>query len=304
MQTTRRTLLWFGVSILLVVVGAISGRAFFLHKTNNTPVAAYLLPIDNNSRVKLAWWHTKTLRLPLTLHSGEQASLPANATIKVVHTDTGEAEVITGPKKLILQQKLPSEPEALISPLTEIVTTAKTVVPKLTGNFTLTSPAGITRYLNPLITWTAREGILYDVAVLDPADPLVPPRVAEKIRPPVALADLATPQRRQLGADRNYEVVVRETGATNVIGGARFLTSPSAQLENQLPTTPVDLIAEATAAMAKKPYRTGDAWLALSHLPADWAKSELGVRLRLRVAADLGLADELAHALEDAKRLR
>lgn len=304
MQPKRHPLLWSSAAITLVIVGAIWGRAFFFHQTNNQPVAAYLLPVDANSRVKLTWWHTKTLRLPVTLHSGEQASIPANATIRVVHTDSGDVENVTGPAKLILQQKIPSEPEALISPLAEIVKTAKVVAKKLTNDFAITSPIGVTRYLNPLITWTAREGVLYDVAVLDPADPMVPPRVAEKVRPPVALADLETPQRRQLAVDRNYELIIRETGATNVIGGAHFLTAPNSQVENQLPTTPTELIAEAAAAMAKKPYRTGDAWLALSHLPADWAKSELGVRLRLRVAADLGLADELARALEDTSRLR
>jgi hypothetical protein len=55
--------------------------------------------------------------------------------------------------------------------------------------------------------------------------------------------------------------------------------------------------------MAKKPYRTGDAWLALTRLPTDWAKTELAIRLRLRVTAELGLADELASALKDAAQL-
>jgi hypothetical protein len=162
----------------------------------------------------------------------------------------------------------------------------------------------VTRYLNPLITWVAREGIVYDVGVADAADPFVPLRKASGIRPPIALADLETPQRRQLGADRNYIIAVRETNSTTPAAGARFLTATNAELENKLPATPAELIAEATAAMARKPFRTGDAWLALARLPPAWLQSEPGVRLRLRVASELGLPDEFARAKADAAHLR
>jgi hypothetical protein len=144
----------------------------------------------------------------------------------------------------------------------------------------------------------------YDVAVADSADPLVPPRIARNLRPPIALADLETPQRRQLGVDRNYIVIIREANSTTIAGGARLLTTTDAQLENQLPTTPADLLVEAVTALAKKPYRTGDAWLALSRLPPEWSRSELGVRLRLRVATELGLAAEFNRALADARALK
>lgn len=73
--------------------------------------------------------------------------------------------------------------------------------------------------------------------------------------------------------------------------------------EGALPVAPAELLTEAVMAMAKKPTRTGDAWMALSRLPADWAESELGVRARLRVAAELGLTEELARAQEAARGL-
>jgi len=300
---TRRAIIWLGVTIVLVAAGALTGRSLVRAKADHTPVAAYLIPIDNNSRAKPAWWHSVHLDLPRPLRSGERLTIPAGSSLKLIHADSGAAELITGPTSLLLQQKLPSEPEALISPLPEILG-AITEPTRTDNTVIITSPVGMTRYLNPLITWTAREGISYDVAVADAADEFVPPRIARGVRPPLALADLETPQRRQLGVDRNYEILIREANASVIAAGVRLLTTTDAKVENQLPTTPAELIAEAAAAIAKKPMRTGDAWLALSRLPPDWAHSELGVRLRLRVATELGLADELDRTLTDAHALK
>jgi hypothetical protein len=295
-------MIWLGVAIVLVVAGAVVGRSIFRAKTSRTPVAAYLIPIANNNRVKPAWWHSVRLDVPRALRSGERISIPAGTSLKLIHADSGAVELVTGPTNPFLQQKLPSEPDALVSPLPEILE-AVNKVNRTDSAVIITSPVGLTRYLNPLITWTAREGVTYDIAVTDAADAFVPPRIALGVRPPIALADLETPQRRQLGVDRNYEIRIREANASTIAAGTRLLTTTDAQLENQLPCTPVELIAEAAAALARKPYRTGDAWLALSHLPPDWARSELGVRLRLRVAVELGLTDELNRALTDARHL-
>lgn len=301
--TTRRTMIWLGVALVLIAAGAVAGRAILRTKTARTPVAAYLVPIDNTSRVKPAWWHTAHLTTPRTVHSGERLTIPAGAHLTLIRADNGAVEPITGPTDLFLQQKYPSEPHAFVSPLTEIIEAVKTS-PSNEDAVIVTSPVGMTRYLNPLITWTTREGMTYDVAVADSADSLVPPRISRSVRPPITLAELETPQRRQLGVDRNYIVIVREANSTTIAGGARLLTTTDAQLQNQLPSTPAELIAEAVAALAKIPYRTGDAWLALSRLPTEWARSELGVRLRLRVATELGLTDELNLALADARALK
>jgi len=301
--SARRLLIWLGLAVVLVAAGAVTGRAFWRRAMNRTPVAAYLVPIDNLSRIKPAWWHSFALKTPRALRSGERVSVPAGASLKLVHTDTGVAELVTGPAKCLLQIKLPVETNTLVSPLTEVLATLTSPQPQ-PGSSAITSPVSVTRYLNPLVTWVAREGVLYDVAVADAADPFVPVRKASGVRPPIALADLETPQRHQLGIDRNYVVAVRETGSTTPAAGARFLTAANAELENKIPSAPTELIAEATAALAKKPYRTGDAWLALSRLPPDWLQSEPGVRLRLLVATELGLPDEFARARADAALLR
>ena len=300
---TRLTLLWLSIAVVLVITAGVTGRTILRAKALRTPIAAYLVPIDNTTHIKTSWWPSTRLALPRALRSGEHIAIPADTRLTLIHADTGVAEPVTGPTKFFLQHKLPSEPDALISPLPEILAAVNTQ-PHTDNTIIVTSPVGLTRYLNPSITWIAREGTTYDVAVTDAADSYVPPRLAKNVRPPLALADLETPQRRQLGADRNYVIIIRETNSTTTIGGARLLTTTDAQLQNTLPTAPAELIAEAAAAMAKSPTRTGDAWLALARLPPDWARSELGVRLRLRVAAALGHSAELARALADARALK
>lgn len=300
---TRRILIWLGVPLALSVAGALAGRSLLRAKASHTPVAAYLIPIDNTCRVKPAWWHSIRLDLPRSLRSGERITIPAGTSLKLIHADSGAPELVTGPTELFLQQKLPPEPDTLVSPLAEVLG-AISQPSRTDSAVIITSPVGKTRYLNPLITWTARDGITYDLAVTDAADPFVPPRTARSVRPPIALADLETPQRRQLGVDRNYNILIREANAPTLVAGVRLLTTTDAKLENQLPSTPAELIAETAAALAQKPYRTGDAWLALSQLPPDWSRTELGVRLRLRVAAELGLSEELNQALADAHALK
>lgn len=302
-KATRCTLIWILVAVLLAGLGVIAGFSLHRKKTLRAPVAAYLLPIDNDSRVKLSWWPAKTISQPLTLHSGEPAVIPNGAKIKLVHADTGKTEDIVGPAKIILQQLLPSETEPLSSPFEEIYNQKQVLPPPADRGLVVTSPVGITRYLNPLID-CENGSPPFDVLVVDPADPDAPPRIAKNIRLPIQLAALETPQRRQLAFDRNYEIYIRESGDRNIKkGAARCLTSSDAQADTRTPSTSIDLMTEAVAAMAKKPYRTGDAWLALSRLPPDWAKSELGVRLRLLVAAELFSAPQMEASRKDAAQI-
>ncbi|MFT3781149.1 MAG: hypothetical protein QM790_03970 [Nibricoccus sp.] len=287
----------------LVALVAWTGYAQKKKQRVNRAICAYVVPIDDSSRVRLGWSFARKLAVPLAIGSGESVNVPAAASVRVLKPSSGESEIVSGPARLQYPAIAPSEPELLVSPLREVLQLAKEASTRIPEKFTVTSPANKTRYLNPILTWTVREHVSYDVAVLDPGDPYVPARIATNIRPPLTLADLETPQQRQLAKDRNYELVVREAGASTILGGARFLTTPDALVENQIPTTPSDLLAEATAAMARRPSRTGDAWLALSRLPPDWSKTEPAVRLRLRVAMELGLADELESALRDAAAL-
>lgn len=298
----HRFFVWIVVTILLAAACGVlvirSKRKAILR----TPVAAYLLPVDSNSRVKLSWWSARKLTAPVTLHAAEPLSIPNGSAVKLVHASSGDSEIITGPAKIVLQQKLPNETNALVSPFDQVFKDHLNA-PREDKNIIINTPVGVTRYLNPVIAWENGQPP-FDVAVVDPSDPDIPPRVAQNVTGPVRLAELETPQRRQLAFDRNYEVLVRTSSESGrILGHARVLTLPEARLENDLPTEPADLMAEACAAMAKKPYRTGDAWLALSRLPADWSKSELGIRLRMLVSAQLYSPSQIEESKADAAKI-
>lgn len=301
----KRFLCWSVVAALLV--GLLAGGALFYFSQRGKKeksVVAYLLPVDDTSRYKQDWRPAKPLVAPLTLRAAERVSLPAGARALLVDAATGSTQVVEGPRKIETPPPASPPDSVLALPLPDLVAIGKKSPSPAGPLVVFTSPVGVTRSLNPQIAWTAEEGKTYDVAVLDPADPYVPPRVATQVRPPVSLSELETPQRRQLAPDRNYEILVRETGSPQLAGGARFLTSADARVDHRPPERPADLAAEIFAALSKKPYRTGDAWLAFAQLPETWKHSEFGLRLRLKLAVELGHAAEFNRAVEEAARLR
>lgn len=294
--------LFAAVALALAVGAAVT--AFVMRsaaktaRLRQTPVGAYLIPLEDTGKPGAR----REAFLPLAIRYGEQTQLPAGSQALLLSPLSGENKVVTGPLSVSPDGKKPAEFSFLASPLNEVFAQVESFREK-TGSFAITSPVGVTRFLNPVIVWTAQPGKHYDVAIIDAADTYVPPRVATRVMPPLALSDLETPQRRQLGADRNYQILVRETGAAQISGAARFLTLPDARLDATLPATPADLLAEAFSAMAQKPYRTGDAWLALSRLPPEWRSTELALRLRLCVAVELGLGNEMSAAKNEAAAL-
>ena len=290
------------LGLILLATIAVAFSARHTRHLRRAPAVAYLVPIGGESRIRTWFWTERELSLPLTIRSGDAVKLPAGSRAMLVRPRTGAVTTVTGPLRIFFEEQAPDETNDLVSPLSEIQAKARARVDQA-ASFAITSPVGVTRFLNPTLCWTAQPGIRYDIAVADAADPYVPLRRADKVRPPISLAELETPQRRQLGTDRNYEILVREEASQGIAGIGRCLTLPDAKVEAQLPSTPEALVAEAVSAMAQKPYRTGDAWLALSHLSPAWRTSELGLRLRLCVAVELNLKSELLAALADGATL-
>ncbi len=265
---------------------------------------AYAIPLDAESRVGSGWFFSRELAMPRAFAARRVLRVPEGARVRVVYAD-GRSEDLTGPVKVQLPvSALRGEvvDNFLAAPLAELANLTPGAASSVGGEVRIVSPVGVTRFTNPEVVWAARPEINYDVAIIDPADPMAPPRVAEKVRPPVAFAQLKSPQKRGLQADRLYEVYVRESENVNVVGAARILVAKDGA-EGAMADGPSDLLREAVEAMAKRPTRTGDAWLALSRLPEAWRESELAVRLRLRVALELGNVEELARAQEAARRL-
>lgn len=292
------------ITATAIALGLLAALAYgrVRHDRHVSP-GAFLLATDAMSRAQTdRWWATRLLTCR-AIGADRTIKIPANSTVKIVYAD-GHSESVVGPKRIQLSAASPpDELDYLRSPLPFVLVQAKLADNPAAHGITVTSPVGVTRFLNPTLLWTARDGATYNVAVHDPTEPQAPARIAERVRPPIALAQLATPQSHQLIADRIYEAIVVTADDNTVAGGTRFLTTADATSDATLPSTPADLLAEAAAAMAKTPTRTGDAWIALQHLPAEWHACELAVRLRLRIAAELGLSDEFTAAQTDARAL-
>ncbi|MGC4073838.1 MAG: hypothetical protein QM760_15265 [Nibricoccus sp.] len=264
---------------------------------------AYVIPLEAGSRAGGAWF-TQALKAPRMFTEGGTLKVPEGARVRIVYAN-GSIEDVSGPVRMKLSgAELRGETveDFLAVRLDELANLTPGVTNAAAGAVRIMSPVGVTRFTNPAVVWAARPGINYDVAVIDPADPMAPPRVAERVRPPVTIEQLKSTQKPRLKTDRLYEVYVRESDNVQVVGAARILVSKDAG-DGVLPVEPADLLREAVEAMTKRPTRTGDAWLALSKLPADWADGELAVRLRLRIAIELGLVDEFARVQEAAWRL-
>jgi hypothetical protein len=283
------------VVVVAFIIGAVSlGVYAWKNRAGPVPPAAYLMTTGKSSGIRINGI-IAPLETTLAVPAGATIDMPGGTSAIIVHPKNGFAETINGPGSI--RPEPPEQPGAgqvdfLASPREILIAAHYSGPGESTGRVLVTSPFGVTRFVNPTITWESRPGVRYDVAVVDPDDPAAPPRIAANTLPPLRIDQLETTQERTLAADRIYNVIVRESGSDTQVGGMRFLVSPDAT-DASLPHAPAELVQEAINALWSKPARTGDGWLALSRLPPDWAESELVLRLRMRAAAELGLFDEI-----------
>lgn len=304
MFSRSRAALWVLLAVLALAAGV--GLAKFSQRRALKAIpAAYLIALDDDTRVRLRW-KTRRVQPTLTLTGPNAPSVPEGKKVVVVYPN-GKTQVITGPQRI---QFSTSEQASSAKEQTDFLSASRADLLAQTiasaedvsqGTIRITSPVGVTRFSNPEISWTAKEGVKYDVALIDPADEVSPPRVAKDVRPPLHVSDLQSPMKPELPADRIQGVLVRIAGATEIGGGDRFLVSADAT-NAELPKEPADLLVEAINALAQKPARTGDAWTAISHLPENWKHNQLVARVRVKLALELGLPDELAAAKAELKR--
>jgi hypothetical protein len=295
-------LVWILASAAAVLLLAGAWLWYDPPRKGGEDAAAHVIALDAQSQMGWSWF-AKSLETARSYPAGKTIRIPSHSRLRILWPD-GRSEDVTGPAKIPVVAVAPrgeTMENFLSVPFTELTMVEPTGTSASVGAVSIVSPVGVTRFTNPVMQWVARPDTDYDVAVVDPADPLAPPRLTTKVRPPLAFDQLGGPQKRNLQADRLHEVHVREAGSDLMIGLARFLVNKDAA-PGALPTEPADLLREAAEAMAKKPTRTGDAWLALSRLPPEWAETELVLRLRLRVAAELGLVDEFVRAQESVWR--
>ncbi len=298
-ERRKRRILRFaaaGFVVAAILAGAVIsiGLRAWKKKAGPVPPAAYLVPAGDVSGVRVNG-KIAPLATTLAVPAGAAISVPAGNSVTIVYPKNGFTRTVKGPESI--RPETPAQPGAnevdfLASPREALIGAPYSGPREGTGRVLVTSPFGVTRFVNPTITWAPRPGVRYDVAVVDPDDRSAPPRIAVNMLPPLRIDQLETTQERVLLADRIYNVIVREAGSDTQIGGMQFLVSPDAT-DASLPLAPAELVMEAVNALWSKPARIGDGWLALSRLPPDWAESELVLRLRMRAAAELGLFDEI-----------
>lgn len=289
-RPSLRTSLWTaGSFVVALILGVVVGKYALIRSSKNPP-AAYLIPTDDTTRVKLRW-KSRTLSVPLTLTANAKVTLPLGKKARLVYPD-GRQDTLTGPTQI----RIPAPPTSELDFLSASVHQLRAkpladVHPTVEGAIHITSPVGVTRFTDPVISWIADPKSTYDIAIVDLADEAAPPRILRGVHPPVQVSALESKQGPQLRADRIFTVLIRRVDDISAFGTNRFLTAPEAE-GGKFPSEPADLMMEAVTALTRKPSRTGDAWEALSRLPSIWKSSDLARRLRLKVAAELGLEAE------------
>jgi hypothetical protein len=279
----NRPILWLAVALL--IAGAVAWGWRVRVKTAAAAPVAYVIPVSGPFQI--GWW-SGDLHAPAAVKPAQTLRLPAGSEALLVRLDGSVAQLV-GPRKESLNHIQGKAAEFLSDTLQEVLRRSNEVtasVPK--DAIRITSPAGVTRFTNPVITWTAKPNTLYDVAIVDPADEMAPPRTLRGAKPPLPLAALETTQRPTLPVDRIFMVLVRESIHPETVTTERCLVARDAA-PGSVPEAPHDCVIEAVHALATTPSRAGDAWLALQKLPPEWRETELVVRLRLQTAMVLGL---------------
>lgn len=144
----------------------------------------------------------------------------------------------------------------------------------------LLSPRGATESTTPAVTWVAEPGQTYEVELRDALQHAAQPARVQGVVPPLAFSRL---QPAPLAVDGIYILSIHETGRPATAVSERFMVVRAG--ESISGGDHAALMAAAFQALASSPARTGDAWLLLQQLPADWRESEPGRRLAAAVGA-------------------
>lgn len=163
------------------------------------------------------------------------------------------------------------------------------------------SPLGHTRFLDPPVIWRSNAGSSWTVRINDSLAPTAA-WTAERAISPLAWKDLAHPSAAaMLRADRVYTLSLTPTGGTLVSAQLSFATTADAA-PRRAPANTSESFVAALRALQSSPTCPGDALAELMSLPAAYAESELALRLRFAVFAQLGYTEDYEQTLELLKR--
>lgn len=214
----------------------------------------------------------RTTVLPVPLTDGETVTISPGREALLLTAD-GRVTVIRGRYQATPPAAGGAGPRWFAAPLALL--DAGPAMTRGGDDIRVLSPRGATAAREPAVHWAAEPGRTYDVELRDALQPAARPARVSGVVPPLAFAQLRT---EPLAVGGIYLLNVTETGRPVSAAGGRFMVvAPPADFAGG--TDPATMMAAAFQALAESPARTGDAWVLLQQLPADWRESELGRRL-------------------------
>lgn len=241
--------------------------------TDNTVRLAFVVPQSGEITVATsAGAHSTVLPVPLT--GGETVTIPAGREALLLTAD-GRISIIRGRYQVTAPATGGARPDPRWFEAPLALLGAGPAMKRGSDDIRVLSPRGATAAREPAVHWVAEPGRTYDVELSDALQPAAPPARVSGVIPPLAFHRLLP---EPLAVGGIYMLRVAETGRpTSEVSGRFMVVAPPANFADG--TDPATVVAAAFQAIAESPARTGDAWLLLQKLPADWRESELGRRL-------------------------
>jgi hypothetical protein len=193
----------------------------------------------------------------------------------------------------------------LFRPANQLLASALLVTTRSGQSIPLYSPLGSTANLTPLILWKSEPGKSYDITITDEFDSKQEPLWLRGVVPPIEFNTVEVWKGRSLAKDGLYRITLREIGKPLSASEYTFRTVNA--VDGPRPSAPAGRLLRAFQILKVEPSRVGDALAELLALPAEFAESELALRLKLLAFGQLGYQgdfDTVAAKLRTASATR
>jgi hypothetical protein len=190
----------------------------------------------------------------------------------------------------VLSKEADAMRAALFQPAKQILAFALLVTTRSGQSIPLYSPLGSTANLTPLILWKSEPGKTYEIAITDEFDPKQKPLRLSGVVSPVAFTTIEGLNGRSLAKDGLYRITLSETGKPLSASEYTFRTVEAA--DGPRPSAPSDRLLRAFQILKAEPSRVGDALAEMLDLPAEFAETELALRLKLFAFGRLGYQED------------
>lgn len=267
-----------GAAAVAACVGAVLwfGPTAGRHQVDLDPAAsrvAFVVPTDGPITIE-GPRRSLTTALPAPLIGDETVTIPAGRSALLLAAD-GTVTTLRGRAEA---KSFSAQTGGAVRPWFAAPLALLASSPALTRggeSLRILSPRGATALPEPEVAWVAEVGRTYVVELQDALQPAARPVRVEGAVSPLAFGRLGA---APLVPGGIYVLTVTETGRPASATRVRFM-AVAAEAKLDAGQGPAAVVAAAFRALTASPARTGDAWLWLEKLPADWRESELGRRL-------------------------